>query len=60
MINISVTALSHIERGRRSPSPQLLENIAWKLGVPGEELFIIEEDDDAPKITRPPGGASGG
>ncbi len=46
MIEISVTLLSHIERGRRIPSPQQLEKIARQLDVPGEELFIIRECDD--------------
>lgn len=58
MIDISVTSLSHIERGRKAPSPQLLEKIARQLDVPGEELFIIRERDDAPEITKLPGRAT--
>ncbi len=53
MINISVTSLSHIERGRKVPSPQLLEKIARQLDVPGEELFIIRERDDTPETKLP-------
>jgi transcriptional regulator with XRE-family HTH domain len=51
MIGISVTTLSNIERGRKAPLPQLLEKIARKLDVPGEELFMIRECHDAPKNT---------
>lgn len=54
MIDISVTSLSHIERGRRAPSPQQLENIARQLDVPGEELFIIRERDDTPETVGLP------
>ena len=59
MIEISVTSLSHIERGRKVPSPQLLEKIARQLDVPGEELFIIKERNDAPETTELPGRAAG-
>ena len=59
MIEISVTSLSHIERGRKVPSPQLLEKIARQLNVPGEELFIIKERNDAPETTELPGRAAG-
>lgn len=59
MIEISVTSLSHIERGRKVPSPQLLEKIARQLDVPGEELFMIKEHDDAPKIAGLPGWTTG-
>lgn len=58
MIKISVTTLSCIERGRRTPSPQLLERIARQLDVPGEELFIISERDDALETKKMHGGAS--
>ncbi|MEW5784414.1 MAG: helix-turn-helix transcriptional regulator [Bacillota bacterium] len=40
-VNISVTMLSNIETGQKNPPPQLLENIAAFLKVPGEELFIL-------------------
>ncbi|HOJ84026.1 MAG TPA: helix-turn-helix transcriptional regulator [Bacillota bacterium] len=59
MIEISVTSLSHIERGRKVPSPQLLEKIARQLDVPGEELFIIKERNDVPEITGLSGRAAG-
>jgi len=43
-VQISVTMLSNIERGKRMPQPQLLEHIAYKLNVPGNELFDIAAD----------------
>lgn len=50
MLEISVTSLSHIERGRKLPSPELLEKIARQLDVSREELFIIKESSDAPEM----------
>ncbi len=58
MIKISVTTLSYIERGRKDPSPQLLERIARQLDVPGEELFLIREREEAAKVKKMHGGAS--
>lgn len=58
MIGISVTTLSYIERGRKEPSPQLLEKIALQLDIPREELFIIGEHDDVPEIKNMPGRAT--
>ena len=40
-MNISVSILSNIERGRYTPKPQFLEKLADNLGVSGEELFIL-------------------
>lgn len=58
MIKISVTTLSYIERGRKAPSPQLLERMARQLDVPGEEFFLISECDDTPESKKLQGGAS--
>ncbi len=58
MIKISVTTLSCIERGRKTPSPQLLERIARQLDVPGEELFMISECGGVLKAGKMHGGAS--
>ena len=57
MIGISVTSLSHIERGRKTPSPQLLENIALQLELPKEDLFIIKERNDISGNAESPGRA---
>lgn len=48
-INISVTMLSNIERGQKTPSPHLLEDIATKLNVSGEELFMLPGKQDGGK-----------
>ncbi len=45
-INISVTMLSNIERGAKSPPPQLLEDIAYQLKISGDELFILSNEKD--------------
>ena len=45
-VQISVTMLSNIERGKQVPQPQLLEHIASKLNVPGNELFIVYAKGD--------------
>lgn len=44
-MDISVTMLSNIERGVKSPSPELLEKIAAYLNVSGEELFIPSDEN---------------
>ncbi|NLA11741.1 MAG: helix-turn-helix transcriptional regulator [Firmicutes bacterium] len=45
-IGISATLLSYMERGLRKPTPKMLEEIALKLDVPREELFIIRGSAD--------------
>jgi transcriptional regulator with XRE-family HTH domain len=45
-VNISVTMLSNIERGAKSPPPQLLEDIAYQLKISGDELFILSSETD--------------
>jgi len=45
-VKISVTMLSNIERGAKTPSPQLLEEIAQHLNISGDELFILTGDQD--------------
>lgn len=45
---VSVSYLSMIERGERSPAVETLSEIAGALGVPLAELFRIEDRDDTP------------
>lgn len=45
-VNISVTMLSNIERGAKSPPPQLLEDIAHQLKISGDELSIFSSEKD--------------
>lgn len=42
-IDISVTMLSHIERGLKNPKPHLLEMIVTILDIPPEELFLLPD-----------------
>ncbi len=58
-VNISVTMLSHIERGAKKPSPQLLEEIAQYLNISGEELFIISSDQESTEQPVPKHGIGG-
>ncbi|NLI70282.1 MAG: helix-turn-helix transcriptional regulator [Firmicutes bacterium] len=44
-IDISVTMLSHIERGLRKPEPRILELIVAVLEVPSEELFFLPDGE---------------
>ncbi len=44
-VNISVTQLSNIERGQKTPSADLLEIIAVQLNVSGNELFIMSQSE---------------
>ncbi len=57
-INISVTVLSNIERGQRTPPARLLEDIADKLKVSCEELFILNLNDRQ-EYDRSAGGRTG-
>lgn len=51
-VNISVTTLSNIETGQKNPPPQLLEDIATFLNVPGEELFILASAEEMSEPNR--------
>ncbi len=53
-VQISVTMLSNIERGKRMPQPKLLEHIACKLNISGNELFAMlpPEESDIKNINR--------
>lgn len=44
-IDISVSMLSHIERGLKKPRPYLLEKVASTLRVPPEELFLLPPEE---------------
>jgi len=49
-INISVTMLSNFERGAKTPSPQLLEEIARQLEIHAGELFSLYGEDNDNKV----------
>ena len=42
-INLSASQLSNIERGKKVPKPELLEEMAAALNIPREELFGVSE-----------------
>ncbi len=44
-VDISVSQLSVIERGVRSPRPELLDKIVDVLGIQREELLIAEDNN---------------
>jgi transcriptional regulator with XRE-family HTH domain len=48
--NISMNFLSEIERGRKWPYPETLQNLAEALGVEVFDFFKTREDETAPGI----------
>ncbi len=52
-LGVSVSLLSNIERGRKEPTPSMLERLSQAMNVPGEELFFLPEKKE--KEISPPG-----
>jgi transcriptional regulator with XRE-family HTH domain len=48
--DISMNFLSEIERGRKWPYPETLQNLAAALGVEVVEFFKTQEEETAPNI----------
>ena len=51
LLGVSASYLSHIENGRRVPSPRFLENVAGHLGLDPEALLAASGKLD-PQTTR--------
>ncbi|PKM81931.1 MAG: XRE family transcriptional regulator [Firmicutes bacterium HGW-Firmicutes-13] len=45
-LGISVSMLSNIERGKKSPNYELIKKMAVILHVPMEELFVLPEGEE--------------